>query len=170
MREVIERWVCDTPDERDQAVSYAVSHGYFPHSSFDKHEGAWIVCMYEDGVSDGEDYTDFVLSILKPGAEIAEQLSPARAHLTHMALGVAGEAGEVVDVLKKHTMYNQPLDRAHLVEELGDMEFYLESIRTPLGISREEVLKANSKKLAKRYSKGYSDKAAKERADKQDGE
>lgn len=114
------------------------------------------------------DYSKFVMALAKPGAEIVKELSPLQAHLLHMAVGVSGEAGELLDAVKKAVIYQKPLDRANVVEELGDLEFYMQGLRTALSISREEVLEANVAKLQKRYqSLTYSNKAAQERADKQ---
>lgn len=115
-------------------------------------------------------YADMVRALAKPAVDIValHVQFPAMAHLSHMALGVSGEAGELVDALKKHAVYGKPLDRENVVEELGDLEFYMEGIRDSLGISRAETLAHNQAKLAKRYaSGGYSDKQAAERADKQ---
>ena len=67
---------------------------------------------------------------------------------------------------KKHAIYNKPLDRDNVVEELGDIEFYLQQLRVRLSITREETLHANVQKLRKRYASGYSDAAAQARADK----
>ncbi|MDR8269105.1 nucleotide pyrophosphohydrolase, partial [Acinetobacter baumannii] len=53
------------------------------------------------------------------------------------------------------------------IEELGDLEFYMERIRQIIGVSREETIAANMAKLGKRYSKGtYSNEQAQARADK----
>jgi len=87
-----------------------------------------------------------------------------------MAVGVSGEAGELLDAVKKYAIYNRanegPLN-TNLVEELGDLEFYMEGMRQLLGLTRQEILDANMKKLAVRYKDfKYSDKAAHERADK----
>lgn len=113
------------------------------------------------------DYAQMVRDLAKPGAEIAAYLSPSNAHLLHMAVGVSGEAGELLDAVKKAAIYNKALDRANVIEELGDLEFYMQGLRDELGISREEVLTANVAKLSKRYAAGkYSDKAAQTRADK----
>lgn len=55
----------------------------------------------------------------------------------------------------------------NVIEELGDIEFYLEGMRQQLGITREQTLEANISKLSKRYHSGsYSDTQAQERADK----
>ena len=58
------------------------------------------------------------------------------------------------------------IDIDNIIEELGDLEFYMEGLRQLLGIYRPEVLKANLKKLRERYPAGYSDSAAIDRADK----
>jgi NTP pyrophosphatase (non-canonical NTP hydrolase) len=111
-------------------------------------------------------YQDFVRSKKKAGRAILELMSDVQATALHMAVGVSGEAGELLDAIKKWVIYQKPLDRANVVEEMGDMEFFLEGLRQDLGITREEVLEANRVKLDKRYKAGYTDAEAAERADK----
>ena len=86
----------------------------------------------------------------------------------HAAIGIAGEAGEVLDSVKKHWVYNAPLDQENLVEELGDVLFYVQAMALKLGVSLEQVVSQNMAKLMKRYPTGYSDHAAVLRADKSD--
>jgi len=112
-------------------------------------------------------FEDMVRGLKKPGASILATLTPESTDLLHMAVGVSGEAGELLDAVKKFTVYNKPLDRLNVVEELGDLEFYMEGVRQSLGITRQETIDGNIEKLGKRYAAGYSDKAAQERADKQ---
>lgn len=112
-------------------------------------------------------HAELVQKLAKSGEHIVAQITPDQAHLWHMATGVSGEAGELLDAIKKHVVYAKPLDRENVIEELGDLEFYMEGIRRGLGITREEVLQANITKLAKRYPQMvYSNAAAQERADK----
>lgn len=93
----------------------------------------------------------------------------AKPHLIHMAVGVSGEAGELLNAIKKRVIYRKPLDRQNVIEELGDIEFYLEGLRQSLEISREETIEQNMVKLQKRFSGAkYSDAAAQARADKVD--
>lgn len=87
--------------------------------------------------------------------------------LMHAAIGISGEAGEVLDAIKKHWVYGKPLDRANVIEELGDIEFYMQALRAELGVSRDEVIQANREKLLKRYPAGYTDQQAIARADKE---
>jgi NTP pyrophosphatase (non-canonical NTP hydrolase) len=117
-------------------------------------------------------YSDMVKDLAKPGADIVTSLTPEMAHVLHMAIGISGEAGELLDAVKKAAIYCKPIDRENVIEELGDLEFYMEGLRQGFGITREEVLTTNIYKLAlgpkARYKGGkYSDKAAQDRADKQ---
>ena len=112
-------------------------------------------------------YDIMVRSLLKSGKDIQESLTAYEANLVHLALGIAGEAGEVLDAIKKAAIYKKPLDCENVIEELGDLEFYMEGLRQAIGVTREEVIDANVQKLGKRYSSGnYSDKQAQDRADK----
>lgn len=113
-------------------------------------------------------HSDMVTALVKSGALILEQMTPQKADAMHAAIGVAGEAGELLDAVKKHVIYNKPLDRENVVEELGDLEFYMEQLRQNIGVTREETLAANIAKLEIRYNGlRYSDQAAQDRADKQ---
>lgn len=86
--------------------------------------------------------------------------------LMHAAIGIAGEAGELLDAIKKVWVYNKPIDRNNIVEELGDIEWYMQALRTLLCITREETIRANVEKLGKRYPQGYNDFHAAARIDK----
>lgn len=115
-------------------------------------------------------FASMVATVAKRGAEILETLTPLKVHQWHMASCIPGEAGELFDAVKKHVIYNKEIDRAAVIEELGDLEFYMEGLRTSMGITREETLQANIDKLSKRYpGLQYSDAAAQQRADKIDG-
>lgn len=116
------------------------------------------------------EHAAMVAKLAKRGSDILASLTPESVHLWHMGTGVAGEAGELIDAIKKHVAYNKPVDFDNVVEELGDLEFYMEGVRSALGITRERTLLANLNKLERgnkaRYKDGYSDAAAAERADK----
>jgi NTP pyrophosphatase (non-canonical NTP hydrolase) len=113
-------------------------------------------------------HPNLVKSILKSGEAILLSLSPNKCHDLHMAVGVCTEAGELLDAAKKYIFYEKPLDRENVIEELGDIEFYLEGLRQGLGITREETLDHNIAKLSKRYhSLTFTNAHAQERLDKQ---
>lgn len=92
---------------------------------------------------------------------------------SHAAIGLAGEAGEAADAVKRDIIYNHTHTpegktiREALIEELGDLSFYMQATMQLYEITGQEVIQHNAVKLAERYKKlEYSDKAAAERADK----
>ena len=97
-------------------------------------------------MENSETYKDMVSSLAKPGEEINDSLTPIKSNLLHMVLGISGEAGEILDAIKKHVIYNKGLDLEHVIEELGDLEFYLEGLRQQLLITREHTLNQNMTK------------------------
>lgn len=113
-----------------------------------------------------EAYGDFVTCLCKDGRDVIAELTPQQAHGWHMATGVSGEAGELLDAVKKWVIYQKPLDLQNVMEELGDLEFYMEGMRQCVGLTREEVIEHNTKKLEVRYGEKYSNQAAITRKDK----
>ena len=112
-------------------------------------------------------HANMVRDLVKDPRAIKDQLTSNHVQLIHMIMGIAGETGELLDAVKKHVMYGKPLDIDNVVEELGDIEFYLAGLRQELGIGRLSILNFNYQKLSMRYPEGsYSDAAAINRADK----
>ena len=117
-----------------------------------------------------EKHSQMVSKLVKKPQEIINTLAenPHRVDAWHAATGIASEAGEIMDAIKKSVIYNQPLNVSNLIEELGDMEFYMEQLRQVIGVSRETTLAHNIDKLAQRYEgHNYSDEQAALRRDKQ---
>jgi NTP pyrophosphatase (non-canonical NTP hydrolase) len=112
------------------------------------------------------EHGEMVKELCKPGSEIVKDLTPSAAHLLHMAVGVSGEAGELLDAVKKYAIYAKDIDMQNIIEELGDIEFFLSGIRSSLALSRAWILAENIRKLRTRYPQGYTNKAAQERKDK----
>lgn len=94
-------------------------------------------------------------------------LTPQQAELLHAAIGIAGEAGELLDTVRKHVFDGQPLDRDNVIEELGDLEFYMMAAMMNIGVLRPHLQELNMAKLSRRYESGYSDQQAHDRKDKQ---
>ena len=114
------------------------------------------------------EHSVLVSDLKKSSKEIINELKPEQADALHMAVGIAGEAGELLDAIKKWSIYQKPLDLENVIEELGDLEFYMEGLRQSLNLTRVQTLVENIAKLQKRYSKGeYSNEQANERADKE---
>ena len=72
------------------------------------------------------------------------------------ALGLAGEAGEFANLVKKMTAHGHPYDPASLKDELGDVLWYLAEAATASGLNLEEIAQENVDKLRKRYPEGFS--------------
>lgn len=75
--------------------------------------------------------------------------------LINGVMGLCGESGEAIDIVKKHLAQGHELDREHLIDELGDIAWYLAETATVLNVSLEEVLTRNVEKLKKRYPEGF---------------
>ena len=83
--------------------------------------------------------------------------------LINGVMGLCGEAGEAIDIVKKHLHQGHPLDKDALVKELGDIAWYLAETATALGVSLEEVMERNIEKLKKRYPQGFSSESSQNR-------
>lgn len=98
-------------------------------------------------------------------------LSTYGAHSLRASAFVAIEAGNVLDLVKKHVVYNKPLDVELLGAHLYKLAMYIAAICERFGTTRAETIDYNIKKLSKRYGDGvYTDKAAQVRADKEEGQ
>lgn len=112
-------------------------------------------------------FDKMTLALAKDGNQIKQELTPEQANLLHMCVGVSTEANELLDAIKKHTIYQKPLDVENVKEELGDLLFYMSNLMQSIGLSFEEILQHNIDKLSVRYASGkYSNQQAQERADK----
>lgn len=122
----------------------------------------------EETTLQDQQYSQFVNNLCKSGTDILCQLKSHEAHLVHMAMGVSGEAGELLDAIKKSTIYRKPLDKENVIEECGDILFFVQGILNYYALTLEDAVEQNKEKLSKRYSAGkYSNEQAQQRADKQ---
>lgn len=157
-------------------------------SDFERDSKILMQAAREGSKSQEPTYRKFVESKFKTGRQILESWGIPRyaipeeavhkMSLLHAAIGISGEAGELLDAIKKFGMYNKPMDderEENIQEELGDINFYTEALiktvtdpGTKYDFSPWGIELANRKKLDKRYKNGYSDKAAQERVDKQE--
>ena len=65
----------------------------------------------------------------------------------HAILGIATESGELTDLFKKWTFYGKRFTAEQVIEEMGDLLWYLGILMDELGVSPEEVMAANIHKL-----------------------
>lgn len=76
--------------------------------------------------------------------------------LINGVMGLCGEAGEAIDIVKKHLAQGHALDREALIKELGDVAWYLAETAYALDVPLEEVLRRNIDKLRARYPEGFA--------------
>lgn len=76
--------------------------------------------------------------------------------LINGVMGLCGESGEAIDIVKKWLAQGHELDKEKLAKELGDIAWYLAETAYALDIPLEDVLQANIDKLAKRYPEGFA--------------
>lgn len=85
--------------------------------------------------------------------------------LINGVMGLCGESGEAIDIVKKHLAQGHELDREKLIKELGDIAWYLAETATVLDVTLEEVLTRNIEKLKKRYPEGFDTERSLHRTD-----
>lgn len=75
--------------------------------------------------------------------------------LINSVMGLCGESGEAIDIVKKWFAHGHELDKEHLAKELGDIAWYLAEAATALDLNLEDIFQANIEKLNKRYPEGF---------------
>ena len=83
--------------------------------------------------------------------------------LINGVMGLCGEAGEAIDIVKKHLHQGHPLDKEKLSGELGDIAWYLAETAWALDIPLERILRNNLEKLQNRYPEGFSSERSMDR-------
>lgn len=129
-----------------------------------------------------EDYVDRRGTVLRMGVDLAKfnhiQLTPNKyqelamrtakpecRNLSNVGLGLAGEAGECADLIKKHLHQQHPLDKEKLKKELGDVAWYLALGCEVAETTLEEVMRMNIDKLMARYPDGFDPEKSLHRAE-----
>lgn len=85
--------------------------------------------------------------------------------IVHGVIGLNGEAGEAIDILKKAMFQGHDLDTEHLAKELGDVAWYLAVTANAIGYSLEDIFKINIEKLKTRYPDGFDTEKSTNRAE-----
>ena len=92
-------------------------------------------------------------------------LEDRRDLLTLTALGIAGEAGEVVDIIKKVLYHEHELDTSVLCKEVGDLLWYMALLCDTAGFTLDDAMRANVEKLRQRYPEGFDPQRSRNRAE-----
>ena len=97
----------------------------------------------------GNEYQQLAMTTLNPALNQKDVL-------INGVMGLCGESGEAIDIVKKHLAQGHDLDREALIKELGDIAWYLAETAYALNISLDDVFERNIEKLKKRYPEGFS--------------
>lgn len=87
-------------------------------------------------------------------------LETQKLRLLHSAMGASTETAEILDAVKKHVFYGKKLDKTNLLEECGDVFWYLAILADVTGFDFEKAMDVNIRKLEARYRGKYSDSKA----------
>lgn len=85
--------------------------------------------------------------------------------LINGVMGLCGESGEVIDIVKKHLAQGHELNKEKIIEELGDVCWYIAEIAEVLNVSMESIMEGNIGKLKKRYPEGFDSEKSKNRVE-----
>lgn len=105
-----------------------------------------------------EEYQELLMSTAPERYNIVSKLIHRdQAELLHASMGIATEAGEFADAIKKYLIYGKDIDTVNLVEELGDLTWYIGLAIQAIHSTWGEVFTANIKKLATRYPEKFTE-------------
>lgn len=106
-----------------------------------------------------DEYTNLAVKTAKI-FENPVQFDPILLDLLHAGFGLATEAGEFLDALKRHIFYGKELDEVNLQEELGDVMWYIALICKRKGWSMEKIMEQNIAKLSARFPHKFTESDA----------
>ena len=95
------------------------------------------------------EYQQLAMALLNPALSQKDVL-------INGVMGLCGEAGEAIDIVKKYLHQGHELDKKKLAAELGDIAWYLAETAHALDIPLEEIFRGNIDKLKRRYPEGFS--------------
>ena len=106
--------------------------------------------LFDDEVFTPNDYQTACLR-----TESIPDIRNQYARILQGLMGLNGEAGECIDILKKVLFRGHDLDKERLAGELGDVAWYLAVSADAIGYDLETIFKKNIEKLNKRYPDGF---------------
>ena len=91
----------------------------------------------------------------KEALRTASGMSKEYPRILNGLMGLNGEAGECIDILKKHLYQGHAFDSEHMAKELGDVAWYLAISAEAIGYDLETIFQMNIDKLRARYPDGF---------------
>ena len=119
--------------------------------NFNRYE-EFVAAVTSDASTNFVDFADRIGELDRQGANIERLLTSG--------VGINAEGGEFLEIIKKMVFQGKPWNednREHLIIELGDLLWYVAQATMALGISFDDVIATNVKKLEKRYPDGSFD-------------
>ena len=119
--------------------------------NFSRYE-EFVSAVTSDASTNFVDLADRLVELDRKGANIERLLTAG--------VGINAEGGEFLEIIKKMVFQGKPFNednREHMIIELGDLLWYVAQATQALGVSFEEVIETNVKKLEKRYPGGQFD-------------
>lgn len=91
----------------------------------------------------------------EPEKYLFEDTGSLDKRIEHAIMGLVTESGELMDVVKKTKLYNREVDKVNLVEEMGDVMWYLAVMADALGVTFEDAWQKNINKLRARFPEKF---------------
>lgn len=108
----------------------------------------------EDSMEDWNDANAYQIEALRTASGVSDG-DTSYGKLMNGVMGLNGEAGECIDIVKKHVFQGHDLDKQHLAKELGDVAWYLAIAADAIGYKISDVFAMNVEKLRNRYPDGF---------------
>ena len=105
----------------------------------------------------------------KEALRTASGMSKEYPRILNGLMGLNGEAGECIDILKKTEFQGHAFDPMKMVDELGDVLWYVAQLATGLGVTLEYVAQHNVDKLLARYPDGFDSEKSIHRKEYENG-
>ena len=106
----------------------------------------------------GNEYQNLAMKTASPAATAANENL-----LLQGVMGMCGEAGEAIDIVKKHLFHGHPLDKEHVAKELGDVMWYVATTAKAIGYDLNTIMQMNIEKLALRYGDRFDSEKSQHR-------
>ena len=109
------------------------------------------------GVKQVAENFNYQMECLKTWRSHNLYVSTREANMLNAALGIAGEAGEFVELVKKRIFHRKDISRDDMIDELGDVLYYCAIMADQIGMDLDEVMERNIAKLRERHGDTYND-------------
>ena len=114
--------------------------------------------MKSDSIISHKEYINMILEV--ESKTLKSDLTDDMIRILHGAIGTATESGELLDAIKKHLYYGKEFDKPNIVEEVGDIIWYCGLIMAVFGMTLEDAMFVNARKLRTRYPDKFTSEKA----------